>query len=290
MTLTQTPAFQHLTQQKQMQQGTQGAEADFEAGFTGEEGEVTEDLGADLGEPEEGSEGSEPQPWLRDLTEDDAYSILQRARHLDEKLESATGPLSSELAAIKKQLEGFQSTPSEPSVDVDKIKSVLEKYDPGLASAGLAEALAEAIRFTPLTKESFEPHLAEFRSQLGEMPIGNQIVLAHYDPDDIAAIIPSSDANGNPIPETQRHKEFLAWFDVQSPKTQQALQTFGAPYVRALKKFESWEQEQAAKRKQAVDDKSSRLAGGAQPSAKKKSGGATKLTADDLFLQGFNEA
>lgn len=235
----------------------------------------------DVGE----SDSVEPTLWLKDLTEDDAYGILSKARHFDEKLETSLSPIQQQFAEFQRFMEG-SNVPHEPQIDVDKINSILEEYDPGLAKTGLAQALAESIKFNPISQETIAPMLKE---SIGDLPVGNQIVLSHYDIDDVKAIVPPSDQNGSPVPETQRHKDFLSWFEIQSPSTQQSLQVFGPGYVRALKKFESWEQEQKQNRTQAVEDKSSRLAGGVQPSANRRSGGSSAMSSRDLFLAGFNE-
>lgn len=228
---------------------------------------------------------SSPAPYLRDMTEDDVYGILSKARHYDEQLDMTVSPLAKQLQAIEQRLNGF--TPSTGQVDVEKLRAVLEKYDPGLA--GLADALAEAIQFTPINKDTLAPYLEEIQSQFGDLPIGNQIVLSHYDAEEIASIVPPAGQDGNPMPQTQRHKDFLTWFNQQSPRTQQSMQSFGPNYVRALRKFETWEREQLEARKEAGAAAGSRLAGGVSPSAKGRSGGTTQPSLDDFFLQGFND-
>lgn len=238
--------------------------------------------------PSEGA-SEEPSYFIRDLDEDTAYAALNKARHLDEHFETRLSPVQQQLAELQNQLKSFQARPSEPQVDVEAIKAALEKYDPGAVQAGVHEAIAQAIKFTPVSEDTISPYLSSVQQQIGDMPVGNQIVLSFYDPDEIAAIVPNADENGNPIPETQRHKDFLAWFDQQSPRTQQALQSFGPNYVKALKRFESWEQEQQANRTKAVGNKSQQLAGGVQPSANNRSGGATQKTAEDWFNEGFKE-
>lgn len=286
---TEEPLFQQLAQQQQAQQAQQvpGGEGEGEVDpFQ----QMMEDTGEVAESPEgEGGEAEAPAPWIKDLTEDQAYKALVQAQNFPDRFEAYRGETAKTISQLQQQVQKMQGSPTEPSIDVDKIKQVLEKYDPGLASSGLAEVLAEAIKFTPVSQETLNPLLQPLQQQLGDLPIGNQIVLSHYDADDVKAIVPPMTDDGTPQPQTQRHKDFLEWFELQPHTTQSSLSTFGPGYVRALKKFESWEQGRTQDRSKVAGERSSRLAGGTQPSANRTRGQATTKTPDDLFLEGFNE-
>ena len=280
------PPYQQLAQQQQYQQAQQE-----EDGFAPppDNESAPDELGGDTaGLAQEGPHDA-AEPWLRDLSEEDAYNLLIQARNMPDKIEAYRQTLESQQSDFAKRLEALQGTPQTASFDIEKIKAVLEAYDPGLAKAGLAEALGEALKFTPVSQETLDPLLNPLRQQLGDMPIGNQIVLSHYDPEEVRAIVPPTDQAGNVVPETQRHKDFLSWFQLQPHAVQMSMNNFGPGYVRALKKFEQWEGQQKANRTAAVGETSSRLAGGRQPSANRSRGQTIEKSAEELFLEGFNE-
>jgi hypothetical protein len=166
----------------------------------------------------------------------------------------------------------------------------LEKYDPALAAAGLAEAIAEAVKVTPFDETMLSPYLSPLREQLGDMPLGAQLVLSHYSKEDLDSIVPPADAEGNLAPSTQRHKDFLRWYELQSHAVQTSLEQFGPQYVHALRRFEKWERELQEKKVQSSGNAVQRLAGGQQPSAQRKSGASrVAQNAEEAFLNAWNE-
>lgn len=240
------------------------------------------------------SEPTPPPAWLRDIDEDTGYNILTQARNLPDKLsafrDQAFGKIGRLEADLKKISEALSKVNTQVAFDPEPIKKILEQYDGELAKLGLHDALAQSIRVSPMDETMLSPYLDPLRSQLGEGDIGTQIVLSHYDAEELNAIVPPSDEKGNLIPETQRHKDFLTWYEVQPLSTQSALERFGPKYVHALRKFEKWEAGQKKDRAQSAGEKAKRLAGGQQPSGGRKTGGAGgPRTAEEAFYQSWNE-
>ena len=183
-------------------------------------------------------EEQQVQPYLRDLTEDDVYDRLTRVtqypdqlRALESRLFGSMGPISEKLQRLEK------SVGTQVGFDPSKLEKVLQEYDPILAEK-LVPALKEALRVNPLDEATLSPYLNPVQENMQGW-MGEQIVLASYDPEEIGEMIPDV-VDGRWNPTTQRHKDFIDWFAVQGLHTQQALQKFGAGYVRALKRFEKY--------------------------------------------------
>ena len=232
--------------------------------------------------------------WLRDIDEETGYNILTTAKNLPEKLsafrDQAFGKIGGLERELKKVSEALAKANSQVAIDPEPLRQLIEKYDPELAKLGFHEVLANAIKVSPIDEQSLSPYLEPLRQQLGDSDIGTQIVLSHYDAEDLNAIVPPADPKGNMIPETQRHKDFLTWYELQPLSTQTALERFGPKYVHALRKFEKWEGEQKKERAQSAADKTQRLAGGQQPSGGRRAGatGGPK-TAEEAYYQAWNE-
>jgi hypothetical protein len=238
--------------------------------------------------PEGEFEESPPAGWLRDLTEDDAYERLQSVkqfpdhlRALESRLFGSMGPVNDKLGKLEKAVT------SRVNFDAEKLQKAIEEYDPALAKT-LGPALQEALNVTPIDADTISPFIEPVQKNMQSW-VGEQVVLANYDPEDISAIIPDVQ-NGQWAPETQRHKDFIDWYSGQGYETQQSLLQFGAPYVRALRKFERWEKDRNKDREKTAGAKSSRLAGGQQPTSQgRRPRAAGPQTAEEAFLAGFKE-
>ena len=253
-----------------------------------EAGEFDGGGGGDEWDAQPQGEEQQVQPYLRDLTEDDVYDRLTRVtqypdqlRALESRLFGSMGPISEKLQRLEKSvgtLVGF---------DPSKLEKVLQEYDPILAEK-LVPALKEALRVNPLDEATLSPYLNPVQENMQGW-MGEQIVLASYDPEEIGEMIPDV-VDGRWNPTTQRHKDFIDWFAVQGLQTQQALQKFGAGYVRALKRFGKWEQDRVKERTKAAGATSTRLAGGQQPSSQgRRAASKSYATPEEAFLAGFNE-
>lgn len=258
----------------------QELDTEFDTGGAGEfegmpEGESTE-------QPVEG--------WLRDIDEDTAYNTLQSAkqfpdhlRGLESRLFGRMGPLQEKLNQLEKSLS------TRVSFNADAVKKALDSYDStGTLSEALVPALQQALQVNPLDEQTIQPFLNPMAESL-QQRMAENLVLSHYSPTQIAEMIPEV-ANGKWAPQTQRHKDFIDWFSAQGYETQQALNEFGPNYIHALRSFEGWEKNRIQERKRQAGDKSSRLAGGQQPSSqgrRPRTGGPQ--TAEEAFLAGYNE-
>ena len=257
-----------------------------------------EDFAPDLpdeggtGELDEGGDSAESpalEAYLRDLSEDDVYNRLNQVNEIPNHLSALESRLSGNFGQYQSRLDQLEkSLGAQTSFDADKLKAVLEGYDPKLAEL-LVPALQEALRVNPIDETTLRPHLEPMQSKVQEW-MGEQIVMATYPPEVLSEIIPPV-KDGRFAPEGQRHKDFIDWYSQQGYQTQQALLSFGAPYVNALRKFESWEQGRTKERTQAATGKSQRLARGQVPAAgSRRSTGNAAQTPQDMFLAAFEEA
>jgi len=145
----------------------------------------------------------------------------------------------------------------------------------------------EAFNSAPLDEEALRPFLDPMREQMQDY-IREQIVLAFYTPERINEIVPAA-KDGVHSPEGAEQEDFVNWLAQQGYNTQQAVQTLGPQYVRAMKQFEKWREGQVKERESAAAKKASALAGGGQPSAngRRSPGRAGPQTADEAFSKGF---
>jgi hypothetical protein len=234
------------------------------------------------------AETPEVSPFLRDLSEDDVYSRLQRVTEFPEYINGIESRFNGNFSQLQERLLGLEkSLGSRTAFNADKLKKVLEDYDPKLAEI-LIPALSEAIQTSPLDEAMLRPYLDPISNRLTES-FGQQLVLSVYSPEMLEEIIPPV-KNGKFAPEGQRHKDFIEWYSQQGYQTQQALLTFGAPYVNALRKFESWEQGRKQEKARSASDKSSRLAQGQIPTSQsRRTRDAGTLSGEEAFLAAFEE-
>jgi len=231
---------------------------------------------------------AESSPFLRDLSEDDVYARLQRVSDFPEHINGIESRFNGNLSQLQERLIGVEkSLGSKTSFNADKLKRVLEDYDPKLAEI-LIPALSEAIQTSPLDEAALRPYLDPVSSKLTEA-FGQQLVLSVFPPETLEEIIPPV-KNGKFAPEGQRHKNFVEWYSQQGYQTQQALLQFGAPYVNALRKFEAWEQSKKQEKAKSASDKSSRLAQGQVPTSQsRRTRDAGAQSSQDAFLAAFEE-
>jgi len=248
------------------------------------------DLGGEsLGTPEGGEpDGSDPSYWFRDLTEDDAYDRFNQVKQFPQQLSALESRVFGSMGPVMARLKGLESSiPTRASLNTEKLAAVLKEYDPALAEK-LVPAFQEAFQVAPLDENALRPHLEPIQEQLQSW-VGEQIVLSNYSPKQIAEIVPDV-VDGKFAPQNQRQKDFVDWYAIQDYETRQALQGFGANYVSALRDFEGWEKGKTQERSKTAGDKSSRLAGGQQPTSPGKRGRtAGPQTPEEAFLAGFNE-
>lgn len=247
--------------------------------------------GTDEVPPGEAPPGEEEGPpgFLRDLSEEEAYNRLSQIPEFPNHISALESRLTGNLGTLSERLQGLEkSLPTQSALNTDKLKAVLEDYDPKLAEA-LVPALQEALQTSPLDENTLRPHLEPVQNSMQEW-MGEQLVLSAYPPEALAEIIPPV-RDGRFAPEGQRHKDFVDWYSQQGYQTQQALLSFGAPYVHALRKFEQWEQARNQERQKAAETKSQRLAGGRVPSGQpRKTGQQGPNTPEEAFLAAFEEA
>ena len=229
------------------------------------------------------------EPWLRDLSEDDAYNTLQSAkqfpdhmRGLESRLFGRMGPLQEKLNSLEKSL-GTRS-----NFNTDRIKAALDKYDDtGTLSEVLVPALAEAFTTQPLDENALRPFLEPVQNSI-QQQMGEQLVLSHYSPEQIAEMIPETQ-DGVFKATTQKQKDFVNWYSQQSYDIQQSLNAFGPNYVHTLRRFEQWERDKLKERQKTTGAQSSRLAGGQQPTSQgRRAKTAGPQTAEEAFLAGYN--
>lgn len=233
-------------------------------------------------------------PWLRDIDEETGYSLLKQAQDFPTRLEALRDQAFGKMGGLERQVRELASLAekvgTQAAVDPEPIRKALEKYDPALANSGLAEAIAAAVKVSPLDESVLSPYLQPLQERLGDEPIGVQIVLSHYTREDLGSMIPPVDTQGNLAPSTQRHKDFIKWYEMQPHATQTSLEVFGPRYVHALRQFERWESEQQEKKVQSSGNAVQRLAGGQLPSAQRKSGASrVAQNAEEAFLNAWNE-
>lgn len=242
----------------------------------------------DVSESSEEGEGEEPSTYLRDLTEDDVYSRLQRVSEFPDYINGIESKFNGNFSQLQERLNGLEkSLGSQTSFNADKLKKVLEDYDPKLAEV-LVPALIEAIKVSPLDEATLRPHLDPISNKLTEA-FGQQLVLSVYPPETLEEIIPPV-KDGKFAPDGQRHKNFIEWYSQQGYQTQQSLLSFGAPYVNALRKFEAWEQSKKQEKTRSAGDKASRLAKGQIPTSQsRRTRDAGAQSSHDAFLAAFEE-
>jgi hypothetical protein len=228
--------------------------------------------------------------YLRDLTEDDVYSRLSGMKEIPNHLSALESRFSGNLSKFSDRVAGIEkSLGARTNFSPDKLKAALEGYDPKLAEV-LIPALQESLQTQSLDEAAFRPYIDPVRSELQEW-MGEQLVMSAYSPEALAEIVPPIQ-DGRLAPQGKRHEDFVEWYSQQGYATQQALVSFGAPYVNALRAFERWEQAKNKDREQAAAGKSARLANGQMPTGLRgrPTGGRKQMSPEETFLAGFEEA
>lgn len=253
---------------------------------TGGVGEQQVGAGEQIGDEGEG-EPITPETYLRDLTEDDVYSRLQQAGDFPTRLSAAESRMMGKLGPLTERLQGVESSlGTRQEIDVSGLKA-LDDYDPKLREV-LEKILPGIFNSTPLDSAAIQPFLDPVREQMQEY-VDRQIVTSAYSANRLAEIIPEVKDDVF-VPQGQLQEDFVTWITQQDYPTQEALQTLGPNYVRALQKFEKWESEQQKERDTVAEGKASRLAGGGQPSARgRRAKIAGPQTQEEAFLAGFND-
>ena len=239
-----------------------------------------------------GESGGEPEGeyYLRDLTEDDVYSRLSGMKDVPNHLSALESRFSGNLSKFSDRMTGIEKLLGQrTSFSPEKLKTALESYDPKLAEV-LIPALQESLQTQPLDEAAFRPYLDPVRSELRDW-VGEQLVMSAYSPEALAEIVPPV-RDGRLAPQGQRHEDFVEWYSQQGYTTQQALMSFGAPYINALRAFERWEQAKNKDREQTAAGKSARLANGQMPTGPRgrSQSGSKQLSPEETFLAGFEEA
>ncbi len=241
--------------------------------------------------PGDGGEGEDdpPPPYLRDLSEDEVYDRLGRVNEFQPQMSAMESRLNGGVNSIADRLTAYEKgLPTQAAFDVDKITKGLEAYDPKLAEV-LVPLLQDAFKVNSLDENTLRPHLDPMQDSMRKY-VGEQLVMSAYSPEAIAEIIPNV-KDGRFMPEGQRQKDFADWYGQQGYETQQALLSFGAPYINALRGFEKWETTRNKQRADASASKHGQLENGQVPSGQhRKPAQAGKLSDADAFLAGFDEA
>ena len=255
-----------------------------------EEGEIETDpdliaAAAALGE---GGEEEVIPPYLRDLTEDDVYNRLNQVPEFQPQLTAMESRLNGGVNDVAARLSAYEKgLPTQAAFDGEKLIKGLEAYDPKLAEV-LGPLLQDAFQVNALDENTLRPHLDPMQDAMRKY-VGEQIVMSAYSPEAIAEIIPAV-KDGRFMPEGQRQKDFSDWYGQQGYETQQALLSFGAPYINALRSFEKWETTRNTQRVDASTSKQGQLEDGQVPSGQnRKPAQPKKLSDADAFVAGFNE-
>jgi hypothetical protein len=253
------------------------------------------DLDPNLGDPNldggDGGEGGEEEaipPYLRDLSEDDVYDRLNRVNEFQPQMTAMESRLNGGVNDIGARLSAYEKgLPTQAAFDSEKLIKGLEAYDPKLAEV-LGPLLQDALKVNALDETTLKPHLDPMQDAMRQY-VGEQLVMSAYSPEAIAEIIPAV-KDGRFAPEGQRQKDFADWYGQQGYESQQALLSFGAPYINALRRFEKWETTRNTQRAATAETKQGQLEGGQVPSGQnRKPAQPTKQTAEAAFLSGFNE-
>ena len=243
------------------------------------------DLGTEPTEPAD----EVPAPYLRDLSEDDVYSRLQNIHNMPSQLTGMESRFNGGLGDLTNRISTMEkATPTQANFDFEGLTKGLEAYDPKLAEV-LVPLLQDAFKVQALDENTLRPYMDSMRTEMQDWS-GEQIVMSAYSPETLAEIIPPVQ-DGKFMAEGQRHKDFTGWYAQQGYQTQQALLTFGAPYVNALCSFERWEQNQNSARVSKSKQKTDQLVKGQVPTSQhRKTPGAKRISDDEAFESGFNEA
>lgn len=259
-----------------------------------EEGEIDPNLedpnalSGGEGDGEGDGDGEIIPPYLRDLSEDDVYERLGRVNEFQPQMTAMESRLNGGVNGLSSRLDAYEKgLPTQAAFDGEKLIKGLEAYDPKLAEV-LGPLLQDAFQVNSLDENTLRPHLDPMQDAMRQY-VGEQLVMSAYSPEAIAEIIPAV-KDGRFMPEGQRQKDFADWYGQQGYESQQALLSFGAPYINALRKFEKWETDRNTQRADASVLKQGQLEGGQVPSGQnRKPAQPKKLSNEEAFSAGFNE-
>lgn len=268
-----------------------------EAGdFDGAGGGLGEESGGEGGEflETDGNEnvgGEEtPSPFLRDLTEDQVYDMLNESREFPKRVDAVRDQLFGRMGpVVERQNQLEKALQTRVTFNADAVTKALEGYDNGDLAKVLVPALQEALQVSPLDETALSPFLGPALEKMQEQ-MGRQLVLSQYTPQRLTEIIPEADQNGQFNPQGQLQKDFVDWYAQQGYETQQNLSTFSAEYVHAMRNFEEYARQKSEERAKAEKAKASRLNGGRQPSARGRASQTPRLrTRSEGFNSVFEE-
>jgi hypothetical protein len=237
----------------------------------------------------QGDEGVEqtPSKFIGDFSEEDVLSRLSSLDDLPTRFSAVESRFGGAQNELLKRISALESSlKSRATFKPDALKE-LSSYDEKLAEV-MQKVLPNAFDFGSIDQASLQPVLQPILSQLVS-DFNEQLVRSHYTPDELAEIIPPVKGD-NFAPETQRQKDFVTWYNKQGYTTQQSLLTLGAPYVRAIRMFEKWEEGVRKQRETAAADKAGKLANGGQPSSRGKRPTAVREDPQEAFLSAFKDA
>lgn len=256
---------------------------------TDESGLETELLDSESEDDIAGSD--EPSTYLRDLTEDDVYNTLTASRDFPDRISAVRDQLFGRLGPIvDRQTALEKSLGQRVTFDVDALTSALAEYDNGDLAKILGPALQQALNVNQLDETAIQPFInPAVESMRADM--GRELVLSAYTPERLSAIIPDADQNGQFSPQGQLQKDFVDWYAQQGYETQNALSTFSAKYVHAMRAFEDWAQQKGEERVKAEAAKAKRMNGGRSPSAQGRADKTPGLrTKSDGFYSVFKDS
>lgn len=262
----------------------------------GGEGMVSGEGGAAEAGPPSGSDAPpSPSPFLRDISEDDAYEALRTGKNVPNLLQALESRVTHQLPPLEGRLGALEQALGQRVAFNPELKrslAALQQYDPSgeLGKSflpALIEDLKESLQINQLDKAAIDPfvqpQLQQYNDYMWEQMVGTMIG------DSVAEAIPDT-VDGKFAPTNTRQKDFVEWYAQQDAPTQKALHAFSPAYIRAFKAFERWEGTRIKEREKAVGASSARLQGSQTAS----SGGRRSvpngpMTDDEAFNAGFEQ-
>jgi hypothetical protein len=236
---------------------------------------------------EEESGEAAPAPFVGEYSADDVISRLKSLDDVPTRFGALENRFGGAHSALEKRLGTLEASLKTRANFKPEALKELASYDEKLAEM-LSKVLPNAFEFGQVDQASLQPFIGPLVSQL-QSDFNEQLVRSHYTPEELSEMIPPVKGDSF-APETQRQKDFVAWYNKQGWSTQQALLTLGAPYVRAIRAFERWEEGVRKEREKAAANKAGKLASGGQPSSKGKRSPAKVETADEAYMSAFKDA
>jgi hypothetical protein len=232
-------------------------------------------------------EETAPSTFVGDFTEDDVVSRLKSLDDVPTRFGALENRFGGAHSALEKRLNALEaSLKSRANFKPEALKE-LSGYDEKLAEV-LGKVLPNAFEFGQVDQAALQPIIGPLVNQL-QAEFNEQLVRAQYTPEELAEMIPPVKGDSF-APETQRQKDFVSWYSKQGWSTQQALLTLGAPYVKAIRAFEKWEDGIRKERETKAAAKAGKLASGSQVSSRGKRPPAQVESADEAFASAFKDA